>query len=197
MRPATEYMISGPLNATRLRTPPKKRLNQSLPWWWFLFSHPHLLFVEITGSDIAASKKHSKHVISQPAYATRAWKVRSVRRQFCEDQREPHSSLTGEGLCVIVQSGEEARRNKLSIKYIYSNLTPSNLKTCGLTVYKELHPTRDSDKLAKEAQGKCQGNSATCHLPGESYELSLVILICQQAWENPVGWNSPEDTRLG
>lgn len=109
----------------------------------------------------------------------------------------PHSSLTGEGLCVIVQSGEEARRNKLSIKYIYSNLTPSNLKTCGLTVYKELRPTRDSDRLAKETQGKCQGNSATCHLPGESYELSLVILIRQQAWENPVGWNSPEDMRLG
>ena len=37
-----------------------------------LFSHPHLLFAEITGSDIAARKKHSKCVISQPQYATRA-----------------------------------------------------------------------------------------------------------------------------
>lgn len=81
---------------------------------------------------------------------------------------------------------QEQQGDKLSITYIYSSPTSSNLKTCGFTVYKELHSTQDSDKLAKETQGKCHGNRATCHLPGQRGP-SIVILIHQHAWENPVG----------
>lgn len=189
MRPATEYMISGSLNATRQRTPHKTWVNQSLPWWWFLFSHPHLLFAEITGSDIAARKKHSKCVISQPQYATRAWKVTSVRRV--------HAVLWGpKGTSLLPyrsgtqtsESDEEARSNKVTNcqlhTFIQALLHPISRR--GFTVYKELHSTQDSDKLAKETQGKCHGNRATCHLPGQRGP-SIVILIHQHAWENPVG----------
>lgn len=156
------------LNGTRQRTPHKIWDIPSSPWWWFLFSHPHLLFVEITGSDIAARKNtpdlsfHSQSMmwgVEKGALYGGSWHWACFwQAQNCSWRGTSLCPYKRGILCPYVETDEEvcdktAWGDKLPVKHsIYSNPafpTPSSqalLKTGGLIATRELHPKHKSLK---------------------------------------------------